>query len=73
MVGSDWGLLNMGGFVCQDEGSGSAAQFWLRDNTESLPQMYGLFPSSSYYVVCVRVSLNALASAVRGVSKEQIT
>lgn len=49
MVGSDWGSMDTGGFVCQDEGSGSAAQFWLRDNAESLPELFGL---SELFALC---------------------
>lgn len=42
MVGSDWGSMSTGGFVCQDEGSGCAAQLRLRDNAESLPRGFRL-------------------------------
>lgn len=34
--------MSTGGFVCQDEGSGCAAQFRLRDNAESLPRGFRL-------------------------------
>lgn len=61
MVGSDWGSVNTGGFVCQDEGSGSAAQIWLRDRAESLPGLFWALPSSLHYLEGTRSTPNAKA------------